>query len=168
MTQTNRKITDFEQESYLNDLSILLLDMKSSYEKLHSEQAKKLWVRIVERLLRYSNGGIKGYSINAEKVIREDEFGYKGDLKDLEWKHQPKYDPGRKKIFCEHVYPLTLLAKRFLDGKIDVEICINNRFCVWITADENNSLNIKGYRNERPEGWEKCYRDCGIELKFHK
>ncbi len=159
-------MTDTELELYFKDLSGLLSDMKSSYKKLKSEQAKKLWIRIVERLLRYSYTETKDYSVNAEKVAKK--LGFDGELINLQWHQQPKYDQKRKIIFHEHAYPLTELTRDFLEGKIDVQTCIGRKFCVWVTAQENQILNDKGYRNTRNGDWLKCYKDCGIELVINK
>ena len=34
----------------------------------------------------------------------------------------------------------------------------------WITREEDDELNRKGYKSVRPGGWFECYTRCGIKV----
>jgi len=51
-------------------------------------------------------------------------------------------------------------------AQVVVELSYHPGTC-WVTSEENDILNQKGYRTNRPSGWKEAYMKCGIEaLRF--
>jgi hypothetical protein len=78
---------------------------------------------------------------------------------------------GKLRLVWEHTTPLS----KFYDVLIKceniedvIEELKNYTGVCWISREEDNLLNKKGYRDKRPGGWEKCYKECGIEVRGHQ
>ncbi len=151
-------------DDYLDKLVLLLEDMRNSYEKVKDNtEVEKLWIRIAERLLRYSQTAIHGCSEcaieQAKKELNCD------DLFNLSWQKWQKL-ANKKIITQEHVNPLTKMARDILTTKMsskEIKSLLKEKVVVWITKEENERLNKK-YKNNRPNGWRKCYKELGINI----
>jgi hypothetical protein len=102
--------------------------------------------------------------------------------------HNPKIDPfellygGRRKLneindkkksilVWEHTTPLSEFSGILIECKniedVIEELKKYTGVC-WISREEDSLLNKKGYKNLRLGGWEKCYKECGIEVRGHQ
>jgi hypothetical protein len=105
------------------------------------------------------------YSIKAKQLC--DNLGL--DINKL-----PKYKVGRlvggdknkPALIGEHTTPISELISILIDTPLDeIKYLIKNYSPVcWITREEDERLNSNGYSRKRPNGWEFCYKDCGITL----
>lgn len=71
-----------------------------------------------------------------------------------------------KQLTREHVVPVSEVKKHLADWSVPMDEIVENDFDVClVTAAEDARLTESGYRNERPGGWRRCYRECGIEVE---
>jgi len=78
--------------------------------------------------------------------------------------NKKKY-PFLKQLILEHVNPLSVLVEKIFDNNDDISKIIKNELVTcWIIDKENSKLKEKRWDKERPEGWEKCYKECGINF----
>jgi hypothetical protein len=97
--------------------------------------------------------------------------GQEGNLEDMTWNDQPRFDPGRETFLLEHTYTGDMF-RADIDELDDNELTVDRiaglvrakYFVAWILREEDNILNELGYRNERPENPFEAYRQAGIEL----
>ena len=77
-----------------------------------------------------------------------------------------KYDKGHKKLMHEHVVPVKEITKAIENPQHyeNVEEIIDMMEIALITKEEDKMLTAKGFQSERPNGWKKCYEQCGIEI----
>lgn len=78
------------------------------------------------------------------------------------------YAPRKPKIVWEHTIPVGQFIKEMTnecstEGEVLDKIKTYPGAC-WITRQEDDALNSKGYKNTRPGGFSKCYEDCKIEV----
>jgi len=118
----------------------------------------------VRRNIQYYTDNTKWiYSLNAKNYC--DSLGL--DINNL-----PKYRVGKlvggtknkPALLGEHTTPITELIKILINSPIEniKDILESYSPVCWITRDEDNMLNSKGYSRKRPNGWKKCYEECGI------
>lgn len=87
----------------------------------------------------------------------------------LGWKHRESVlkDPDRSIFHLEHVEPVKQIANKVLQfryAEIDqIAKVIAIAEIAWILKTEDNALNRKGHRSNRPDP-HACYLDAGIEL----
>jgi hypothetical protein len=75
------------------------------------------------------------------------------------------------RLVWEHTTPLSEFSDVLIKCKTIEDITkalINYSGVCWISREEDNLLNKKGYKNSRPGGWKKCYKECGIEVRGHQ
>jgi len=73
---------------------------------------------------------------------------------------------GKSKIVFEHSTPINeLIAKLMKINTVErVNEALKNYSGVcWITREEDNALNEKGFKNDRHGNWMECYKLCGIK-----
>ena len=71
-----------------------------------------------------------------------------------------------KKLVREHLVPKSEMKKHLADWSVPVSEIVENEFdLALITAEEDERLKDSEYRDKRPGGWRRCYRECGIELE---
>ena len=90
------------------------------------------------------------------------------DLSKANWKDQPKFDKGRLVFYYEHCNTVKMLTDDILKTNKDIAKVIKGNVICWITREENKKLDKNGYRDNRPGGWKKCYKECGIEVLRNK
>ena len=57
-----------------------------------------------------------------------------------------------------------MLREMIKDQTIPADEIIERCKIAIITKEENDRLDLAGYKQNRPNGVMYCYRDCGIEL----
>lgn len=71
-----------------------------------------------------------------------------------------------KQLTREHLVPKAVMKKHLADWTVPISEIIENDFdLALITAEEDERLRKSAYRDERPGGWRRCYRECGIEIE---
>ena len=76
---------------------------------------------------------------------------------------QKQFDPSRKIFHYEHCNPISELSDMVLNGHQTIGDILEDNVVCWILKSEDKKLNDNGYKSNRPGGWQKCYRACGIE-----
>ena len=120
--------------------------------------------------LRYGLRRLIQYWTEAEdKVISTKALSVCVDL-GIDWTKLTKGVKGKKKgspiILGEHPYPLMEFVRDLYNTpQEDIKEKLESYppIC-WVTRSEDNRLNREGYRSNRPEGWEKTYQICGIQI----
>ena len=112
----------------------------------------------------------KPYKIISKKVEEHFSKNYPNiDPFSIRWDNRKKYGVvGNKSILVlEHTTPVNIFIKDLLKCKSLQEVITSmNEYtgvCL-ITRDEDDLLNLKGYRSKRPNGWEQSYKECGIKI----
>lgn len=74
---------------------------------------------------------------------------------------------GKSLLLWEHTTPLAEFFESLIKctsiESISETIEKYSGVC-WITRDEDNLLNKKGFRSKRVGGWQNAYSDCGIKI----
>ena len=107
---------------------------------------------------------VKYISKAALKIAKEK----KVDLSKANYSALSKLDPDKEWLYYEHCNPIKELRLALLDANKEVEEIVKKDFVCWVTREENDRLNKKGYKYKRPGGWKKCYKECGIEPILNK
>ena len=89
------------------------------------------------------------------------------DLTKMTWKNQNKFDPKRKIFHYEHCNPVKELREAILNTDENIEKILKKDIVCWILKTENQKLDKK-YKDNRPGGWKKCYKECEIEVLKNK
>ena len=92
------------------------------------------------------------------------------DLTTMTWDNQTKknYDPKRKYFKYEHCNTIDSLILRVLNTEEEIKKIVKDTFVCWILVEEDDELESHKYRKKRPDGWKKCYKECGIEPILNK
>ncbi|MBR5153332.1 MAG: hypothetical protein IKW57_00865 [Alphaproteobacteria bacterium] len=87
-------------------------------------------------------------------------------LSDMTWDNQTakKRDPGRKWFMRDHCVPIRELKDLVLNSNTPAYKIVKRETVAWITRAENACLDKKEYKDSRPGGWRKCYKECGIDV----
>jgi len=88
------------------------------------------------------------------------------DIRILTWHGQPKYDPGRKRLHLDHVFPVsTVIATCVGDPRVEhvLDTLTRYRHVLWITKDENARLDDAGFKSCRPDP-QAAYRKVAIHV----
>jgi hypothetical protein len=93
------------------------------------------------------------------------------DLSQMTWHDQRRFDPGRRLFIVEHKRPVNALRDECINAasRDEVEKILAERLvAAWITRAENNMLNERGFRFNRPDPCD-AYNQAGIVLpKTHR
>lgn len=92
----------------------------------------------------------------------------KVDLSKANYSALSKLDPNKEWLYYEHCNPIKELRLALLNDNKEVEKIIEKDFICWVTREENKELDKRGYRDKRPGGWKKCYKECGIKVLENK
>lgn len=122
-------------------------------------------------ILRSAVGNILNALINKE-LGHQAYFGAKPIARYMskrffeEWSRNPTQENLRITGVYEHRTPMKVIASYLLIAESEnevVSIIRNHAVCVWITHDENKSLNRDGLKDRLPSTGDR-YKDAGIEL----
>lgn len=156
----NRIDTARHDEAFL---TVLWAYVRQHRQATHSATRKKLREGLKDALKKWTDMPVKMASEAAAALAAN----CRQDIFRLMWtdRHRCGVEAGRSKILWEHTTPLneafeTLAAcadeaevRRWMQGYSGV---------CWITRDEDDELNRRGYKSKRPGGWRDCYTRCGI------
>lgn len=105
----------------------------------------------------------KLFSINAFNTMKSVLDLNKASCKDVENRSKPRNKAFH--VLQEHVIPISQISTFILKAaEPDFLKAAQMAESCFITKDEDNRLNERKYRTSRPNGWEACYRECGIEV----
>jgi hypothetical protein len=85
------------------------------------------------------------------------------DLSKMTWVNQTRFDPGRKLFVFEHKTPINTLVQQMIDSPDDPLSVLNDSEIVWITREEDATLNSLGYRKNRSDH-DAAYKEAGIDI----
>ena len=123
-------------------------------EKSHLKAMINKCIRIVD----------DSYIINkASRAAAHVADGMGLDLTKMSWVNQTRFDPGRKLFVFEHKTPINTLVQKMIENPNDVLNILNNMEIVWITREEDATLNALGYRKNRSDH-DAAYKEAGIEI----
>lgn len=72
----------------------------------------------------------------------------------------------KKALVREHLTPKSEMKKHLADWSVPISEIIDGDFdLALITVEEDKRLTDSEYRDKRPGGWRRCYRECGIEIE---
>ena len=80
-------------------------------------------------------------------------------------------EKGKSLLLWEHTTPLAEFFESLVNYKTEREFyeTIENYSGVcWITREEDNRLNKRGFRSKREDGWQAVYEQCGIKVTSRK
>lgn len=95
--------------------------------------------------------------------------GNEGDLRDMIWSDQPRFDRGRELLISEHIFTGYMFRRRVeeLDSNLNADLMariVSDNFAIaWILRDENGRL-PKQDRGLTLEDALRVYEEKGIEL----
>lgn len=143
---------------------IRILELEQKYNKdLYKEPGYRTYLDFIFRShMFYQN--IIGYSKAAKKLYDSINCAY--NIEDVTFTKQSKFDKGHKLFHIEHVNPVSMMLNQIFEQNMDVKTVLSDNKIVLITKEENKLLTEKGYKSIRPGGWEKSYKECGIEIIF--
>ena len=142
--------------------AILSMVKAANNLQLTSTQHRRVLEAISDDIRKYSDLLIPELSVGAKK--ESDQLGI--DLADQGWHGQPKFDPGRRRFFFEHMVPVSSIRNECLKACAakEIEILLQNKVrTVWILHEENDTLNALGYKDERSDPVE-AYSRAGIHI----
>jgi hypothetical protein len=161
-----KRVTIPDKRAYIDAFAPGIYANIRAYQKAaDSYLREKLKETISHTLRKFSDRYPEKVSKRAKELA--DLLGI--DLSDKLWTNRNicgKTD-NKSNIVWEHSTPIKELAESLFKCK-DMD-CIRKALdeysgVIWITREEDNELASRGYKNKRPDGWEKCYEDCGIEV----
>lgn len=152
----------------IDEAEFLLKGLRDLYTKTNSIAVKKeikglastvMYVASETRRANYvSNGALEIWTSN----------NMVGDIQNLtivKQRSNKKKIPILNELLLEHCVPLSILFKAIFEQNKDIKYVLEKELITaWITKDENRRLNQCGYKSARPDCWEKCYAECGIEI----
>jgi len=156
------EVTDLVE--ILPTVTVMLHTIRTSKNKKTKSSIKKG----LRRTLQYSTeSGRYTYSMGAKQLCDSEGINiHKLNRSGSNTKLLSKKIKNKPIILLEHPYPLGKFINDLLKTPDDLLLVnlINYPPLVWITREEDNELNSKGYTTKRPGGWKKCYDECGIIL----
>jgi len=144
--------------------SVAIFSMVNSINKLQltPKQHRRILEAISDDIRKYSDSLIPEISIGAK--CESDRLGI--DLETQGWHEQPKFDPGRRLFFLEHMVPVSTIRKECLKACSvkEIKTILRSKVrIVWILREENDTLNALGYRYKRTDPIE-AYSRAGIHI----
>jgi len=138
-----------------------ILELEQKYNQdLYGESGYNTYLDYIFRTRSYTQL-IVGYSKKAKELFDQ---VTKINIQTVTFRKQSKFDKGHKIFHLEHTTPISELIHKIFKENKDVEEVLQQCQVVLITKEENAKLNSMGYKSKRPQGWEKCYAECGIEI----
>ena len=146
-----------------------MTDLVSSYHSTNDETEQKWIKNLIQQGCRKLEDFITPrVSVKAQELA--DEMGI-GDLSQYGWSDQKSKmkDPDRSLFHFEHVLTVSDLVDRLLNlgdspSYESVKSIIEKADVAWILKSEDQLLNEKGFKIQRPENPLDAYEVCGIEL----
>lgn len=68
-------------------------------------------------------------------------------------------------LVWEHTVPVNITMNKVFKSKNDIEVLKaldEGSDTCWVTKEEDDCLNSKGFRKSRPDNWREAYSQCGI------
>jgi hypothetical protein len=132
----------------------------NQYKKSNDKKERSAIKCGIKMLIRKTEFGVKPlWSKSAMIYAQENNIPL-----DLEWKNQPKYDPGRKNLLMEHKNPVEEIWLKLLESPENIfDTLKSHHVLVWVTREEDKRLNKLGYRSKRPDS-NKAYKEAGIQI----
>lgn len=140
--------------------AVILNTIRKTY-KNDDAPKQQLYSKILKALFRYETDQKPVQYASQAALAQAKKMNI--NLKEMNWNNQTKVDPGRKIFHYEHCNPINTLIDAVLKGDMDVTNILNNNIVCWILKSENKKLDEAHCKSKRDGGWEKCYRECGIE-----
>lgn len=156
-----------EKQIFTDAFAPAIFEYVIGYNEAHqnSHLKKKLKEAIKTSLHKWSDR----YPDIVSKKAYDLAKNYNVDLFQMLWPDRQKcgMTNGKSNLVFEHSTPNEELFKSLIKcTNIEgIKNILNSYSGVcWTTRDEDDILNIKGYKSRREGGWEMCYKDCGIEI----
>lgn len=160
--------------SYRENVSIELVastltNLVSFYHST-TDETEQQWVKHLIQLgcRKLEDFIVPHVSVKAKEIADQMELG---SLSQYGWSDQKTkmLDSDRSIFHFEHILTISELVGRLLKlgGELnisDVKAVIEKADVAWILKSEDHVLNLKGYKNKRPENPLDAYEVCGIEL----
>jgi hypothetical protein len=140
--------------------------------KYEEEKIKGRLIDSLNKTLRYwEEEQTKMISKKAKQLC--DEFNLMNnkafDITKFKYKDRDKLG-GKKNdwnIRFDHTTPVNILIKKLIncneENKVIELLNKTSKICI-ITKEENKALDNAGFKDSRDNGWEVCYKKCGIEI----
>lgn len=159
------KLIKPQKSAVLDDESCILESIRHVYG-LSNTKKKRLYSNTIKAVFRSATDDKKVEYVSKAALKKAKELGI--DLYSMTWLNQNKFDPKRKIFHYEHCNPIKELRSAVLDTNENVQKILKRDIVCWILKSENKELDKRGYREKRPGGWQKCYKECGIEYMKNK
>jgi hypothetical protein len=128
------------------------------------------------KLKEFVGRGIRYYTeMKAPKLYSTEALNFcldRGiDLRTLPLRNYSKIvggDKNRPNLVLEHTYPIGAFIEDILripEDRWSYKMVMSHSIC-FITREEDDKLNEKGYKSKRPGSWMRCYKECGIDYHF--
>lgn len=131
----------------------------------HPHTRMKLREGLKDALKKWTDTPVKMASEAAAALAKD----CQKDIFGLLWsdRHRCGGEAGRSKILWEHTTPLNEAFETLAACADETEVRLwmqSYSGVCWITREEDNELNRRGYKSRRPGGWLDCYTRCGIKV----
>ena len=143
----------------------LLEQIRKAYKESKNSNMQ-LFIYVIKAVFRSYTDFVPVTYVSKAAKEKAKELGI--DLTKMTWKNQNKYDPKREIFHYEHCNPVKQLREAILNTDENIEDILKRDIVCWILKTENKELDTHGYKSERPGGWKKCYKECGIEYIKNK
>lgn len=154
-----------KKTSNLDDESTILNSIRSIY-RLSNNKNERLYNNVIKAVFRsYTDNKTVDY-VSEKALKKAKELGI--DLYNMTWLNQTKFDPKRKIFHYEHCNPIKQLRLAVLNTNEDTQKILKRDIVCWMLKEENQALNDNKFRDDRPGGWENCYKKCGIKYMKNK
>ena len=154
-----------KKESILDDESCMLNSIRNQYRMSNTKKAR-LYNNTIKAIFRSKTDDKHVEYVSKKALAKAKELGI--DLYSMTWLNQTKVDPKRTIFHYEHCNPIKELRLAVLNTNKNIQDILKQDIVCWILKDEDKELNKHGYKSKRPNGWLKCYKECGIEYMKNK
>lgn len=144
----------------MNDTIKLLNAIRKGYVN-PTKTDEKVFVNVIKAIFRSVSDYKKVLYVSKKALEKAKSLNI--NLAEINWHTQSKVDKGRKIFHYEHCNPIKQLRLAVLYSNEKIEKILDKDITCWILKSENDILNKK-YKDNRPGGWKKCYKECGIEI----
>ena len=167
-----------DKEQFITTYALAIKELLNPLKTQKNDHLEKRLKRSIHLLIReYSDSfPVEFYSESAKEKVDE-----KIQEKKITGKHKNKInsildlkyddrdfcgtDNDKPALVLEHATPVKEIKDCILtlDSIKDIENALKEQSCLcWITREEDDRLNKK-YKSKRPNGWKRCYDECGIK-----
>ncbi len=140
---------------FKNTFISLLQDIKSCDD----ERIKKNLNKALRRVLQH-------YTELQPRMVSVKAQQYNNDNKCLNLQVIDAFDKNKGLLTLEHTTPIMSFINDLLEQPEDMWITSIENYsgCCWITKEQDEQLNKKGFKTKRKDGWKKSYELCEIIL----